>query len=127
MAKKNTTEEMIETPIIDEEDFDDEEGIIVEMSDEEGNVYYYSEEMVIPIGDDNFAILVEIPNEEHHHAHGEGCDCGGDCDCGEGDVIIAKIIINEDGEEEYIEPTDEEFDKVQEVYDQILYESDEEE
>ncbi len=118
MAKKNTTEEPVinETPI-DDEDFFDDEPIIVEMTDEDGNVYHYAEELVIPIGDDNFAILVEL----HEHADGE------ECDCEEGDVVIAKIVIDENGEEEYVEPTDEEFDKVNEVYEQIMYEAEEDE
>ncbi len=124
MAKKNTTEEPIinETPI-DDEDFFDDSPVIVEMTDEEGNVYHYAEELVIPIGDDNFAILVEI----REHEHGEDCDCGDECDCEAGDVVIAKIVIDENGDEEYVEPTDEEFDKVNEVYEQIMYESEEDE
>ena len=36
------------------------------------------------------------------------------------EVIIAKIIVNENGQEEYIEPTDEEFEKVQEAYEKYL-------
>ena len=98
--------------------------IIVEMTDAEGNVYYYAEEMIIPVGEDNFAILVGVPDEEgeEHHCH---CgECGDDCDCDE-DVIIAKIVVNEDGEEEYIEPTDEEFEAVQKAYEELMYESEE--
>ena len=72
------------------------------------------------IEEENFAFLVEI-NDEHDHE----CDCGDDeCDC-EDAVIIAKIVKNEDGEEEYIEPTEEEFDAVQKAYEELL--SDEEE
>ena len=120
MAKKNQQEEFF-----DEENL--EEDIIVEMTDDEGNVYYYSEEMIIPVGEERFAILVGVPdeNEEHEHHH---CECGNeDCDCGDDDVIIAKIILNEDGEEEYIEPTDEEFEAVQDAYEKLMYEADEEE
>ena len=94
---------------IPEEDFADDD-IIVEMTDEEGNTYYYEEEMVIPVGKDRFALLVEV------HEHDEGCDCG----CEEDDVIIAKIVTNADGEDEYIEPTDEEFEAVQAAYDKLL-------
>ncbi len=126
MAKENQVKDF------ENEEFFDEslnEDVVVEMTDDEGNVYYYSEEMIIPVGDENFAILVGIPNEEgeeeEHHCH---CGhCGDDeCDCDE-DVIIAKIVLNADGEEEYIEPTDEEFEAVQRAYEQLMAEADEEE
>lgn len=93
-----------------EEILDDD--FVVEMTDEEGNVFYYSEEMIIPVDGENFALLVEIKNDEHEH----GCDCG----CEDDDVIIAKIVVNADGEEEYIEPTDEEFERVQAAYEELL-------
>ena len=99
--------------IPNEEDFSDDDGIIVEMTDEDGNSYFYVEEMVIPVGNDRFALLVELHDE---HEHGEGCGCG----CEDDDVIIAKIVTNADGEDEYIEPTDEEFEAVQEAYEKIL-------
>ena len=99
----------------------EEEVVIVEMTDEEGNVYQYEEELVIPLGEDLFALLVELPSEdgEYHHEH--------DCDCGcedEGNVMIAKIVTNEDGEEEYTDPTDEEFDAVMKAYNEMFDEND---
>ena len=124
MAKNNQVKNLDNE---NEEFFDGDnlnEDIIVEMTDAEGNVYYYAEEMIIPVGEDNFAILVGVPDEEgeEHHCH---CgECGDDCDCDE-DVIIAKIVVNEDGEEEYIEPTDEEFEAVQKAYEELMYESEE--
>lgn len=90
-----------------------DDDFLIEMTDEDGNVFYYVEEMVIPVDGENFALLVEVKDE---HEHGEGCECG----CEDDDVIIAKIVVNEDGEEEFIEPTDEEFEKVQEAYEKIL-------
>ncbi len=93
-----------------EENFDDD--FVVEMTDEDGNVFYYSEELIIPVDGERFALLVEIKNDEHEH----GCDCG----CEDDDVVIAKIVINADGQEEYIEPTDEEFDRVQAAYEKLL-------
>ena len=124
MAKNNQVKNL---DTDNEEFFDGDnlnDDIIVEMTDAEGNVYYYAEEMIIPVGEDNFAILVGVPDEEgeEHHCH---CgECGDDCDCDE-DVIIAKIVVNEDGEEEYIEPTDEEFEAVQRAYEELMYESEE--
>ena len=97
---------------IDETVFDEDE-IIVEMTDEDGNVYYYVEEMISPVGEERYALLVAAEPEEHV------CE-DEDCDCDEGDVIIAKIVVNADGEDEYVEPTDEEFEAVQKAYDKLM-------
>ncbi len=98
-----------------------EDEMLVVMTDEDGNEYYYQEEMIIPVGDDKYALLVGIHTEDDEHECGCGCGCEDDDE----DVIIAKIITNEDGEEEYIEPTDEEFELVQKAYDELV--ADEEE
>ena len=97
---------------IDENVFDEDE-VIVEMTDEDGNVFYYVEEMIIPVDGERFAILIAAEPEGHV------CE-DEDCDCDEGDVIIAKIVVNENGEDEYIEPTDEEFAAFEAVYDQMM-------
>ena len=97
-----------------EKNFDDD--VLIEMTDADGNVFYYVEEMIIPVGEENFALLVAL-KDEHDHCDC-GCDCS-DCDCDD-DVVIAKIIVNADGEEEFVEPTDEEFEKVQEAYEKLL-------
>ena len=94
-----------------EEILDDD--FLIEMTDADGNVFYYVEEMIIPVDGENFALLVEVKDE---HEHDEHCDCG----CDDDDVIIAKIVVNADGEEEYVEPTDEEFERVQEAYEKLL-------
>lgn len=100
-----------------------DDGVVVEMEDDQGNKYYYEEEMIIPVGDDKFALLVGLHNEdEEEHEHGCGCGCGDDDE----DVIIAKIVVNDEGEEEYIEPSDEEFEAVQKAYDALVEESEEE-
>ena len=80
----------------------DEEEMVVVMTDEDGNEFYYREEMIIPVGADKYALLIGIHEDE------------------EEDVIIAKIVTNDAGEEEYVEPTDEEFDAVQKAYDQLM-------
>ena len=95
-----------------------DDDFLVEMTDDEGNVFYYVEEMIIPVDGVNFALLVEVKDE---HTHGADCDCG----CDDDDVIIAKIVTGADGQEEYVEPTDEEFDKVQAAYEKLLDEDDE--
>jgi len=99
-----------------------DEGVVVVMTDDQGNEYYYEEEMIIPVGEDKYALLVGIHNEEDGHDH---CGCGCGCEDDE-DVIIAKIVIGEDGEEEYVEPTDEEFAAVQKAYDALVDESEQE-
>ncbi len=96
-----------------------DDDMVVVMTDDEGNEYYYSEEMIIPVGEDRFALLVGLHDEEHE----AGCGCGDDED---EDVIIAKIVANAEGEEEYIEPSDEEFAAVQKAYDAICDEEEQE-
>ena len=102
----------------EKEILDEDADVIVEMTDEEGNSYYYREEMIIPVGDDKFALLIGIHDEEEEEEHAHSCGCG----CGEHDedVLIAKVVMGEDGEEEYIETTDEEFDAVQRAYDALM-------
>ena len=48
----------------EKEILDEDADVIVEMTDEEGNSYYYREEMIIPVGDDKFALLIGIHDEE---------------------------------------------------------------
>ena len=88
--------------------FDDGEDIIVEITDEDGEVSYYREELIIPVGEDKFALLVGIADEDEP------------VDPDEEDVIIAKIVKGDDGEEEYVDPTDEEFDAVQAAYNALM-------
>ena len=75
------------------------------MTDEEGNEFYYREELIIPVGDKKFALLVGINEDEEH-------DCGCDCGCDDEDVFIARIDLDENGEEVYVDPTDEEFEEL---------------
>lgn len=100
MAKKNV-----------EENFD--EDFVIEMTDADGNVFLYSEEMIIPVDGENFALLIAIHEDDEEILDDEE------------EVIIAKIVLNEDGEEEYIEPTDEEFERVQQAYEKLMDETDE--
>lgn len=97
-----------------EMDEQDEELVVV-MTDEEGNEFYYREEMIIPVGEKRYAILVPIEMEDD-------CDCHDSCDCGcsdEVDVFIARID-EEDGEEVYVDPTDEEFEEVRKAYEELM-------
>mgnify|MGYP001013878636 FL=1 len=102
----------------EKEILDEDADVIVEMTDEEGNSYYYREEMIIPVGDDKFALLIGIHDEEEEEEHAHSCGCG--CSEHDEDVLIAKVVMGDDGEEEYVEPTDEEFDAVQRAYDALM-------
>ena len=99
-----------------------EEDVVVVMTDEDGHEYYYRDEMIIPVEEERYALLVGIHGEDEEHA--AGCGCG--CEDGDEDVIIAKIVVNDEGEEEYIEPSDEEFEAVQKAYDALVDEAEKE-
>ncbi len=106
---------------------DIEEESIVVMTDDEGHEVYYHEEMVIPVDGSNFAILVGFDPEAEDHC-GCGCDCSDPEHHHEDDeemVIIAKIEFGEDGQETYVAPTDEEFEKVREAYEELFDEEEE--
>ena len=86
----------------------------VVLTDDEGNESYFIEEMVLPVGDKQFAILVGI---------NEDCCEDEECHCHEEDedenVIIARIEFNEEGEPEYVAPNDEEFEAVKVAYEKF--------
>jgi uncharacterized protein YrzB (UPF0473 family) len=91
--------------------FDDkDEGLledaVIVMTDDEGNEEYYMEEEILVVGDKKFAILIPLDEES---------DEDGELEDGE-DAVIAKIIVGEDGEDAYCDPTDEEFAQVLAVY-----------
>ncbi|TWH48918.1 DUF1292 domain-containing protein [Sporomusa sp. KB1] len=98
---------------------------VVVMTDEEGNEYYYREDMIVPVGDKRFAILVPFDVDEEDcdgSCHDASCDCG----CGEEtDVFIARIDVDESGEEIYVDPTDEEFEEVRKAYEELIDEEEE--
>ena len=117
MSDKTNNENL--EPVVDLED----EAIVV-MTDEDGNEYYYYEEMVIPIEGKNYAILVPMDIDEDE----EGCSCG--CDCADDktavediDVFIARIDMDDDGEDVYVDPTDEEFEAVKKAYEEFMGEA----
>ena len=91
---------------------EDQEAVVV-ITDEEGNESYYLEEMVIPMGNKNFALLTQIPEEDEP-----------DPDEAEDNVIIARMDFDDNGEPVYLDPTDEEFDAVRRAYEEIMDEMD---
>jgi len=92
---------------------EDQQAVIM-VTDEQGNESYYLEEMVIPMDHKNFAMLTELGKD------------GEEPEDGEDNVIIARIEFNENGDPIYLDPTDEEFEKVKAAYEQIMDELEEE-
>lgn len=92
---------------VKEEDYED---IIVTFTDEEGSELLYRQEMIIPVDGVEYALLVGIEPDDEAMTYRDDED----------NVIIAKIVKGDDGEDEYIDPTDEEFDAVQKVYDEMM-------
>ena len=80
-----------------------DEDVIVVIANEEGEERYYREEMIIPLGEERFAVLIALDaaSEEELENAAEGDE-----------ATIAKIITDEEGEDIYTDPSDEEFDAV---------------
>ena len=109
-----------ETPM-DEEQLEDDEVIVV-MTDDEGNDYYYVQELILEVQGDKYALLVptcEDEDEEHCDCHDHGDDDDEDA------AFFAKMVLDESGEEAYIEPTDEEFEAVLAAYEALMDEDEE--
>ncbi len=109
-----------------DDELDEVEEDIVVMTDDEGNEYYYREDVIIPVGEKRFAVLVPIDPEEEGEDPA-ACDCGcDDCCDTDIDVFIARIDTDEKGEDVYVDPTDEEFDEVRKAYEELLAEEENE-
>ena len=107
-----------------EHDHIDEEEIVV-ITDEDGNEMYFREEMVIPVGEKSFAVLSALDADDCG-CEDEECHCLQDEDDGADIVVMARIEIDEDGNEIYLGPTDEEFEEVKAAYEKLVAEWDEE-
>ena len=94
---------------------EDQEALVV-VTDDKGNKTYYAEEMVIPIDNKSFALLVREPMDEEEAEALEEDDA----------VMIARIEFDTAGEPVYVDPTDEEFEAVKKAYEEITQEMDEE-
>ncbi len=83
---------------------DQEEPIIITVTgpDEEKE---YVQDIVIPFAGKEFAVLVEIPQSEEDQEDPE--------------IILARIDMDESGEAEYVPPTDEEYDAVAAIYNEM--------
>ncbi len=108
---------------VDEEQMEDDE-IIVVMTDDEGNDYYYVQELILEVQGDKYALLVPTCEDEEEHEEGH-CHCHDHEDDDDDAAFFAKMVLDENGEEAYIEPTDEEFEAVLAAYEALMDEEDE--
>ena len=84
-----------------------DDDVIVVMTNEDGDERYYREEMIIPIGEDRFAVLSALAGSSEEDLE----------NAEEGDeATIAKIVTDDSGEDIYTDPTDEEFEAVRRAY-----------
>ncbi|MDY4921222.1 MAG: DUF1292 domain-containing protein [Phascolarctobacterium sp.] len=97
----------------------EEEVNVVVLTDPEGNEHYFMEEMIIPYNGKSFAVLVGIDDE---CCEDEECECHHHDEDDEDTCIIARIDFDENGEAVYVGPTDEEYEAVAELYDQLCEE-----
>ena len=89
-----------------------DDDVIVVMTNEDGDECYYREEMIIPIGEERFAVLIALTASSEEEL--ESAE--------EGDEATMAKIVTEDGEDIYTDPTDEEFDAVRRAYELLAEE-----
>ena len=110
---------------VDEEQMEDDE-IIVVMTDDEGNEYYYVQELILEVQGDKYALLVPSGEDGEEDGHCHCHDHEHDHESEEDDsAFFAKMVLDESGEEAYVEPTDEEFEAVLAAYEALMDEEDE--
>ena len=85
---------------------EDDDAVIIEFPGDDGSILYYEQEMILPVGGERYAVLVALPEDSDEEA--------------EDDAIIAKIVPDENGEDLYIDPTEEEFARAEEAYNALL-------
>ena len=104
-----------------------------EFTDDEGQDHCFVVESKFKVGNDDYVALLEVDpaifedegeecgcGHEHAHAH-ETCGCGHDHDEDdeEPNIILARIVTDENGETDLQELTDEEFEKAVKVYESL--------
>ena len=108
-----------------------------EFTDDEGQDHCFVVESKFKVGKDDYVALLEVDpaifadgdeecgceEHEHAHAHAETCGCGhnhGEEDMDEEpNIILAKIVTDENGEVDIQVPTDEEFEKARIAYEAL--------
>ena len=111
-----------------------------EFTDDDGQAHCFVVESKFKVGKDDFVALLEVDpaifseDEEeeeeegghdhaHMHVHDEECGCGHDHaeedEDEEPNIILAKIVTDENGEVDIQVPTDEEFEKARIAYEAL--------
>ncbi|MBR4909567.1 MAG: DUF1292 domain-containing protein [Acidaminococcaceae bacterium] len=107
-----------------------------EFTDEEGQDHCFVVESKFKVGKEEYVALLEVDpaifeeeeeecgcGHEHEHVHAETCGCGHDHaeedEDEEPNIILAKVVTDENGETDLQELTDEEFEKAVKVYESL--------
>ena len=114
-----------------------------EFTDEDGHEHCFVVESRFKVGKDDYVALLEVDPaifkeeyeecdcghaHEHDHGHEHASSHGEECGCGhdhgeeaedEPNIILAKIVTDENGEVEIQVPTDAEFEKAVKVYEAL--------
>lgn len=121
----------------------EEEGTIetFEFTDDDGHDHCFVVESRFKVGNDDYVALLEVDpaifeeeeeacgcghDHAHDHAHAETCGCGHDQDAAEEEdedegpnIILAKVVTDENGEVDIEVPTDAEFEKARIAYEAL--------
>ena len=109
-----------------------------EFTDDEGQEHCFVVESKFKVGKEEYVALLEVDpaifaeedeecgcghEHEHEHVHAETCGCGHDHNDEDEDeepnIILAKVVTDENGETDLQELTDEEFEKAVKVYESL--------
>ena len=109
-----------------------------EFTDDEGQEHCFVVESKFKVGKEEYVALLEVDpaifaeedeecgcghEHEHEHVHAETCGCGHDHNDEDEDeepnIILAKVVMDENGETDLQELTDEEFEKAVKVYEAL--------
>ena len=130
---------MTEKDVKEVMDAEEEETIeTFEFTDDEGQDHCFVVESKFKVGEEEYVALLEVDpaifaeeEEEcgcghehaHEHVHAEACGCGHDHaeedEDEEPNIILAKVVTDENGETDLQELTDEEFEKAVKVYESL--------
>ena len=109
-----------------------------EFTDDDGQDHCFVVESKFKVGKEEYVALLEVDpaifaeedeecgcghEHEHEHVHAETCGCGHDHNDEDEDeepnIILAKVVTDENGETDLQELTDEEFEKAVKVYEAL--------
>lgn len=82
-----------------------EEPIIIIVTGPDGEEKEYVQDIMIPFAGKQFAVLVAVPQTEEEQSDPE--------------IILTRMETDASGEAEYVPPTDEEYDAVASIYNEM--------